>query len=753
MDLRFSKKSAPLLFLSILVGILVLSYPSVNAQPMSLTNDAVAGLLAAPTVANGSFESSGIGNNKTSISGWSVSSGDVDVLSGSSLPNGASDGIKYLDLANATISQTVTGFSVGETYVLRIDYRGNTSDGAIKDAKVIIDGVESRQGLFGFDPAGIHSKEENDWIICNGFQFVPDSASVEIQIESEESGGNGLLIDNVRITQGAQAQPPVNVLSVNNNWVSLTNGNFQQTPSSPLIDPQNTGPSGNPHVCGDAIPGWLVTRENVDMVNGFGVKSNGDWVTDTGGHGPGSLAHTIAGLAPNATYTLEFEAAMHIHWGPGPMRSGFVSNGEFIKEIVRTSSQEVDDGPYPKEQIDLVSDADGKITFEIYSTHVDLGGNIAYDNFRIRKKQDAPQLTNPTNQSNNDGDAVSFTVLATDSDGDNLTFSATGLPTGLSIEPIDASSARITGTITAAGTFDVEVTVSDGGRSDSAEFEWFVNALPNLDSIADQTTNLNESVSLTASATDPNDDPISYSAIGLPTGLSINEESGLISGVPTAAGDYIVEVVATDDLNGQDSVTFSWIINSSPVLAPIGDQLTEPEGSVNLELSAEDSDGDQLNFASTGLPDGLNIDPQTGKITGIVTKRDNYSVKVTVTDGLGGEDSETFMWAINTLPTVNSPGNQKTEEGVAVSLIVNASDPDNDPLDFSATGLPSGLAIDQETGMITGTPTTAGMSTVTVTVADSFGGMDSISIDWEVFAKSPPTGEGDHFIFLPLVVR
>jgi hypothetical protein len=81
-------------------------------------------------------------------------------------------------------------------------------------------------------------------------------------------------------------------------------------------------------------------------------------------------------------------------------------------------------------------------------------------------------VTNPGNQTSTQGTAISpLTVSATDSAGKSLTFSATGLPAGLSI----SSSGVITGTPTTAGSFSVTVTASSGTASGSATFSWTVN--------------------------------------------------------------------------------------------------------------------------------------------------------------------------------------------------------------------------------------------------------------------------------------
>ncbi|MDT7788850.1 MAG: hypothetical protein QOF58_7269 [Pseudonocardiales bacterium] len=90
-------------------------------------------------------------------------------------------------------------------------------------------------------------------------------------------------------------------------------------------------------------------------------------------------------------------------------------------------------------------------------------------------------------------------------------------------------------------------------------------------------------------------------------------------------------------------------------------------------------------------------------------------------------------------PSVTNPGNQTSQTGQAVSLQIQASDPQGDQLTYSATGLPAGLTIDAA-GRISGTPTTAGTSTVTVTAKDPAGNSGSATFTWTVSSQPPADG-------------
>jgi hypothetical protein len=84
--------------------------------------------------------------------------------------------------------------------------------------------------------------------------------------------------------------------------------------------------------------------------------------------------------------------------------------------------------------------------------------------------------------------------------------------------------------------------------------------------------------------------------------------------------------------------------------------------------------------------------------------------------------------------TVTDPGTRSGTVGTATSLQVSATDTAGGTLSYGATGLPAGLSINTSTGLISGTPTTAGSYTPTVTATDSTGPSGSTSFTWTITA-------------------
>jgi hypothetical protein len=187
------------------------------------------------------------------------------------------------------------------------------------------------------------------------------------------------------------------------------------------------------------------------------------------------------------------------------------------------------------------------------------------------------------------------------------------------------------------------------------------NRAPTLVQPPSQTSAEGSPVTLTLSASDPDGDVLTYSASGLPPGLSVNSSTGVISGTPTftSAGTYSVTATVSDGPLS-DSRALSWIIintNRPPTLAQPANQVSAPGGTVSLQLSASDPDGTALSYQASGLPAALTIDASTGLISGTIGTdvAGVFDVTVSASDGQLSA-TQAFTWSVDSVVAVPVSG-------------------------------------------------------------------------------------------------
>jgi cold shock CspA family protein len=341
---------------------------------------------------------------------------------------------------------------------------------------------------------------------------------------------------------------------------------------------------------------------------------------------------------------------------------------------------------------------------------------------------------------------ISLPATATDPDLDNITYAAFGLPPGLAMDPgTGLISGTVATTAEAGSPYAITLTATDSGTPNLTATDTFTWTITNNNQsplfsqdLGDRADAEGAVISLSAGATDPDLDVLTYSATGLPPGLAISPTTGLVSGTISlsSVGSYSITVTVADSgtpvLTATDS--FTWVVtktNQPPVLAPIGDQLGPEETGITFTATATDPDGDGIEFSLAGAPTGAAIDAATGVFTWMPAEADglgSHTVTVIVTDdGLPQlTDSQVVTITVteaNLPPTLDPIADQTSNEGSSVSLVVVASDPDlpTNHLSFSASGLPPGLSINGTIGLISGTVArdTVGDYAVTIAVTDN----------------------------------
>jgi hypothetical protein len=301
--------------------------------------------------------------------------------------------------------------------------------------------------------------------------------------------------------------------------------------------------------------------------------------------------------------------------------------------------------------------------------------------------------------------------------------------------------------------------ITYGARRDPAPT---VDHNPVVTNPGPQATAMNVAVSLVITATEADDDSLTYSATGLPAGLEIDPHTGQITGIvaPSAAehSPYTVTITVSND-TGSTTAIFPWVVTSAPpvdppptaqtnhppVLTTLAAQSSVEGQEVSLAVQASDADGDILWFSATGLPSGVTLHTTTGRLGGTIANTAGatspYTVEIMAFDGTHTARTS-FAWTItNPEPVITWPGNQTHTDGAPVSLQVNATDADQDSLTYTATNLPPGVSMNAATGRISGVLTTAASARspylVTIRVADG-AATSTISFTWTVEPASEP---------------
>jgi hypothetical protein len=209
--------------------------------------------------------------------------------------------------------------------------------------------------------------------------------------------------------------------------------------------------------------------------------------------------------------------------------------------------------------------------------------------------------------------------------------------------------------------------------------------------------------------------PTSFNATSLPAGLSINTTTGLISGTPTTAATSNVTLSATN-AGGTGTKTLVLTINPpTPVITSSGTAGGQVGVAFSYQITASNS---PTSFNATGLPAGLSINTATGIISGTPTTAATSNVTLSAANA-GGTGNATLTLTINPpTPVITSSGSASGKVGAAFSYQITAS---NSPTSFNATGLPAGLTVNTNSGLISGTPTTIGNSNVSLSATNAGG--------------------------------
>jgi len=189
---------------------------------------------------------------------------------------------------------------------------------------------------------------------------------------------------------------------------------------------------------------------------------------------------------------------------------------------------------------------------------------------------------------------------------------------------------------------------------------------------------------------------------------------------------YTVEIGESETVSDIDFGNVA--LNNAPLITSTPDVVSVNSGiNYTYDVEAIDLDGDSLSYQLVEPPQGMTINEITGVIewTPSFAQIDSYEIQILVTDGQGGETTQTYSLEVaanpvNQAPVISSEPIINAVFGNPYTYDVEAVDPDGEAITYSLNNAPDGMVIDGE-GVITWNPTAADLGNYAIEVVATDG--------------------------------
>lgn len=313
----------------------------------------------------------------------------------------------------------------------------------------------------------------------------------------------------------------------------------------------------------------------------------------------------------------------------------------------------------------------------------------------------------------NEDSIIAVTLSGSDSDGDSLTYAVASQP----------SNGVLTGTVPNLsytpntdfnGSDSFTFTVSDGlDTSTAATISLTILNVNDAPVVNAQSLELDEdtNINLTLTGNDIEGDSLTYAVVLQPSNGTLTGTAPDLTYTPNSnffGNDnftFIANDGAADSATAIVSISVNGV-NDMPLITSSPITGAEEDSNYQYQVLAEDTDGDILTYSLVESPVGMTIDVNSGLIgwTPSLTDFGNHNISVQVSDGILAVNQNytlNVVYKPSNPPVIESSAKSEVSENENYTYNVVASDLDNDPLTYSLSQAPAGMAIDELTGEIT----------------------------------------------------
>jgi large repetitive protein len=331
------------------------------------------------------------------------------------------------------------------------------------------------------------------------------------------------------------------------------------------------------------------------------------------------------------------------------------------------------------------------------------------------------------------GNAFSTQLTAAGGSGSGYTFTGSGLPSWMNL----SSEGLLSGTPVTTANFPskLTVTVTDSiGATFSQTYSLHVISAPVPGPARLPVATVDDSYSAQLTATGGSGSGYSFTAVDLPSWLTLSS-TGALSGTPTAATGSPVSftVTVTDSNNATGSLIYALTVDPELTLSPTQLGVATVGDRLSMQLTAAGGSGTGYTFKGVDLPTWLTLS-SSGLLTGTPPASAGPAVNfsVAVTDSLNGALSTSYTMHIDSALVID-PALPAATVGDNYETQLHASGGSGSGYTFTSANLPTWLTL-SPSGELTGMPIGTKDSTVTfaVTVTDSEGATDTVTFQLTV---------------------
>ncbi|MEC9249717.1 MAG: cadherin domain-containing protein [Pseudomonadota bacterium] len=390
------------------------------------------------------------------------------------------------------------------------------------------------------------------------------------------------------------------------------------------------------------------------------------------------------------------------------------------------------------------ADANGDNDYEITVT-ADDGTDQSSQDITIsvtNQNDNAPVITSAAAFNVDENQTTAFTGVATDGDGDAITYSLSGADAALF--NIDANTGEVTfinapdrenpADADTDNVYEINLIASDGSNQDVQAVTITVdnvNEAPSFTSAATASVAENQTTAIDADATDPEGQALTYTLSGADAALfNIDANTGEVTFVaapdyesPADANgdnDYEITVTASDGSNQVSqnvTITVTNQNDNAPAITSGAAFSVDENQTAAFTGAATDADGDTVTYSLTGADAALfNIDANTGVVTFVsapdfespadANNDNDYEVNLVASDGVN-TDVQAVTITVNDVsdvpPVITSSATGNAAENQTAAYTITATDADNSgTLVYSISGTDAALfSVNSSTGEVT----------------------------------------------------